>query len=137
VPAYIVFNDRTLIEMAETRPETLDDMARISGIGAKKLEQYGKAFLEVITGEQRDMHPTRRKLAGRESGAIYDELLRVQAELAQGEDGIDKPLSCSASLLARVAALRPRDPRDLARLLGEKRAERFGAAFLDVLQAVD
>ena len=65
VPAYIVFNDRTLIEMAETRPATLDDMAGISGIGAKKLDQYGDAFLGVINGEAEQMHPTRRKLAGR------------------------------------------------------------------------
>ena len=49
-PAYIVFPDRTLIEMAETRPRTLDEMARIGGVGAKKLERYGAAFLEVIAG---------------------------------------------------------------------------------------
>lgn len=36
VPAYIVFNDKTLIEMAQTRPKTLDDMAGIGGVGAKK-----------------------------------------------------------------------------------------------------
>jgi ATP-dependent DNA helicase RecQ len=42
VPAYVVFTDRTLIEMAEARPATLDEMARISGVGAKKLETYGR-----------------------------------------------------------------------------------------------
>ena len=51
MPAYIVFNDRTLIEMAERRPDSLDEMARINGVGAKKLEQYGKAFLEVIADD--------------------------------------------------------------------------------------
>ncbi|KRS13326.1 ATP-dependent DNA helicase RecQ [Roseovarius atlanticus] len=137
MPAYIVFNDRTLIEMAETRPRTLDDMARISGVGSKKLEQYGAAFLEVINGEAEVMHPTRRKLAGRETGTVYDRLLEVQANLQRGEDGIDKPLSCSASLLARVAASKPRDLGDLERLLGDKRTERFGPAFLDVLHATD
>ncbi|MGB3556206.1 MAG: DNA helicase RecQ, partial [Jannaschia sp.] len=64
-PAYVVFTDRTLIEMAETRPATLDAMARISGIGATKLERYGATFLSVITGEAPDApHPARRKLAG-------------------------------------------------------------------------
>ena len=137
MPAYIVFNDRTLIEMAETRPKTLDDMARISGVGSKKLEQYGSTFLEVINGEAEAMHPTRRKLAGRDSGSLYDRLLEVQANLARGEDGIDKPLSCSASLLARVAQAKPRDLGDLERLLGDKRTERFGPAFLDVLHTAD
>ena len=53
VPAYIVFNDRTLIEIAETRPGTLDEMARIAGVGAKKLERYGAEFLSVVAGAAR------------------------------------------------------------------------------------
>ncbi|WP_299349363.1 DNA helicase RecQ [uncultured Shimia sp.] len=133
VPAYIIFNDRTLIEMAEMRPSDLDDMARISGVGAKKLESYGDAFLTVINGEAAALHPSRRKLAGRESGVLYDRLLEVQADLARGPEGIDKPMSCSASLLAKVASVKPDDEFAMSRLLGEKRAERFGAAFLDVL----
>jgi len=134
VPAYIIFTDRTLIEMAETRPADLDGMARIGGIGAKKLESYGAAFLEVINGEARQMAPARRKLAGREAGDVYDQLMQIQAALARGEAGIDKPLSCSASLLAKVAQLRNADNAALERLLGERRAERFGPAFLDVLR---
>lgn len=134
VPAYVIFNDRTLIEMAQTRPQTLDDMARISGVGAKKLERYGAAFLEVIVGEAQQMHPTRRKLAGRAAGSVYDRLLAVQADLARGEDGVEKPLSCSASLLAKVAQMREADASALERLLGDRRAERFGPAFLDVLR---
>ena len=137
VPAYVVFNDRTLIEMAETRPASLDEMARISGVGAKKLERYGDAFLTVINGEAAAMHPTRRKLAGRAAGSLYDRLLEVQADLSRGEAGIDKPLSCSASVLARVASSRPSDLEGLARILGERRAERFGPAFLDVLHGAD
>ncbi len=134
VPAYVIFNDRTLIEMAETRPATLDDMARISGVGAKKLERYGADFLSVITGAAEEMHPTRRKLAGRDAGAVYDRLLEVQAGLTRGTDGSEKPLSCSASLLAKVAQLRPGDAGTMTRLLGEKRADRFATAFLDVLR---
>jgi ATP-dependent DNA helicase RecQ len=133
VPAYIIFNDRTLIEMAEKRPSDLDTMAGISGIGAKKLNSYGDAFLEVINGEAAQMHPTRRKLAGRDAGSIYDQLLEVQAELTRGEGGIDKPLTCSASMLAKVAQMRSGDADAMNRLLGERRAKRFTAAFLDVL----
>lgn len=135
VPAYVIFPDRTLIEMAETRPANLDEMARVNGVGAKKLERYGASFLEVINGEAAQTHPVRRKLAGRDAGSLYDRLLEVQAGLARGEGGIDKPLSCSASQLAKVAQLRPDDEQALERLLGERRAERFGAAFLDVLRA--
>ena len=134
VPAYIIFTDRTLIEMAEARPRDLDAMAGISGVGAKKLDTYGDAFLEVINGEALQVHPTRRKLAGRDAGQVYDQLLQVQADLARGAAGTDKPLSCSASLLAKVAQLRNADETALSRLLGERRADRFGTAFLDVLR---
>ena len=134
VPAYIIFTDRTLVEMAENRPETLDQMAGIGGVGAKKLDSYGSAFLQIITGDEKPMHPQRRRLAGREAGTTYDQLMQVQAELTHGTTGLDKPLSCSASLVAKVAALHSPNPNALLEILGERRAERFASAFLDVLQ---
>ncbi|BAL97969.1 DNA helicase RecQ [Rubrivivax gelatinosus] len=48
VPAYVVFHDATLAEMARERPQTLDDLAGISGVGAKKLEAYGEEILRVL-----------------------------------------------------------------------------------------
>ena len=48
VPAYVVFADRTLIEMAQAKPQSLDAMSRIHGVGANKLMRYGDIFLEVI-----------------------------------------------------------------------------------------
>ena len=134
VPAYIIFNDRTLIEMAEKRPADLDGMARIGGVGAKKLDSYGDAFLEVINGASEEVHPMRRKLAGRDEGALYDRLLEVQVDLSRGTMGADKPMSCSASLIAKVAQVKPNDTGGMTRLLGDKRAARFGDAFLQVLR---
>ncbi|MEO9864530.1 MAG: DNA helicase RecQ [Yoonia sp.] len=134
-PAYIIFNDRTLIEMAEKRPMTLDDMARIGGVGAKKLESYGNAFLEVIAGEAEQLHPQRRKLAGRNEGDVYDRLLAAQTDLQRGPHGADKPMSLNASLLAKVAQLRGADSTMIEKLIGEKYAERFGDAFLEVLES--
>ena len=48
LPAYIVFNDATLAQMALTAPSTLDELAGISGVGAKKLEAYGREILRVL-----------------------------------------------------------------------------------------
>ncbi len=48
LPAYLVFNDATLAQMAQAVPETLDDLAQVSGVGAKKLEAYGRAILRVL-----------------------------------------------------------------------------------------
>ncbi len=49
VPAYLVFSDATLLEMATYLPQSLDDMHKISGFGEVKLARYGAAFLEPIT----------------------------------------------------------------------------------------
>jgi ATP-dependent DNA helicase RecQ len=48
VPAYIVFGDATLRGIAVTKPGTLDELGAISGIGEKKLQQYGDALLAVV-----------------------------------------------------------------------------------------
>jgi ATP-dependent DNA helicase RecQ len=48
VPAFMIFPDRTLIDMAEKRPSTLDEMRRVHGVGERKLVQYGDAFLEAL-----------------------------------------------------------------------------------------
>ena len=48
LPAYIVFNDATLAQMALTAPATLDELSGISGVGAKKLEAYGREILRVL-----------------------------------------------------------------------------------------
>jgi ATP-dependent DNA helicase RecQ len=48
VPAYVIFADRTLIDMAEKRPATLDEMLDVHGVGERKLARYGDAFLETL-----------------------------------------------------------------------------------------
>jgi ATP-dependent DNA helicase RecQ len=48
VPAYIVFADKSLIDMARRKPRTPADMAQVHGMGEVKLAQYGHVFLEVI-----------------------------------------------------------------------------------------
>jgi ATP-dependent DNA helicase RecQ len=47
VPAYIIFNDKTLLEISKKLPQTEDEFLKISGVGAAKLERYGKEFLEL------------------------------------------------------------------------------------------
>jgi ATP-dependent DNA helicase RecQ len=48
VAAYVVFADKTLIDMTRRRPATLGEMATVHGVGAAKLRQYGDTFLDVI-----------------------------------------------------------------------------------------
>jgi ATP-dependent DNA helicase RecQ len=48
VPAYVIFSDATLLELVRLRPQTLDEMIRVSGVGPTKLERYGRHFLQEI-----------------------------------------------------------------------------------------
>ncbi|MDZ4087074.1 MAG: DNA helicase RecQ [Tabrizicola sp.] len=136
VPAYVVFPDKTLIEMAEKKPATLDQMAGITGVGARKLESYGAAFLEVITGAAEGLHPARMKLAGRPEGAVFDRLAEIQLSLSRGEDGTGKYLTCTHSTLRAIVERRPSTLGELAGIqgMGEQKVERFGEAFLAALR---
>ncbi len=48
VPPYVIFHDSTLLEILNRKPQTLDEMGQISGVGQAKLARYGEAFLEVV-----------------------------------------------------------------------------------------
>lgn len=48
VPPYVIFHDSTLLEIHNRKPQTLDEMGQISGIGQAKLQKYGDAFLLVL-----------------------------------------------------------------------------------------
>ena len=50
VPPYVVFHDRTLIEIASRQPTTLAELGTVTGVGQAKLERYGEAVLQVLDG---------------------------------------------------------------------------------------
>ena len=54
VPAYVVFSDKSLAEMARLRPQNEDEFAEINGVGAAKLKKFAGPFLEVISGVAAD-----------------------------------------------------------------------------------
>jgi len=53
VPPYVIFHDSVLRDMAGLRPQTSALLGELPGIGSKKLEAYGDAFLEVIRQYER------------------------------------------------------------------------------------
>ena len=79
------------------------------GVGATKLERYGAAFLRNRHRRGRGPVPFPRaaRSQGREAGVLYDRLLSVQADLARGDSGLDKPLSCSSSQLCQTGRSAP------------------------------
>jgi len=76
VPPYVIFHDNTLLEMTRQRPDTLEKMAHISGIGERKLDQYGKSFLNIILA-----HPVAELLDNNLSDTVNETLnLYAQGE---------------------------------------------------------
>jgi len=93
VPPYVIFHDTTLLEMLNSKPQTLAQMALISGVGASKLERYGQAFLAVLKGEA-------------PSAPIADlrsELIRL-AEQGLAPEKIAEKLKCGEKTLWRLLA---------------------------------
>jgi ATP-dependent DNA helicase RecQ len=58
LPAYVIFHDATLAAIAQAHPTTSDELAQISGVGARKLEVYGPGVLAVLRGEPVEAEPT-------------------------------------------------------------------------------
>jgi superfamily II DNA helicase RecQ len=50
VPAYVIFNDATLLQIAERRPTSAQALLAVPGIGPSKLQLYGRALLDVVAG---------------------------------------------------------------------------------------
>ena len=82
VPPYVIFGDATLQQMAHYMPQSRESLLRISGVGARKLEDLGDAFLSVIVEHARSNNlkekavPVRRKKGNsrvREAGSTYDQ----------------------------------------------------------------
>ena len=48
MPPYVIFHDSTLREMAAARPQSREALGRVTGVGTRKLEAYGDAFLAVL-----------------------------------------------------------------------------------------
>jgi ATP-dependent DNA helicase RecQ len=48
IPPFMIFHDATLKDMLENKPSSLENFARISGVGQKKLDKYGAQFLAVL-----------------------------------------------------------------------------------------
>lgn len=57
LPPYIIFNDKTLIDMCMKLPGSKPEMLNVSGVGTAKYEKYGQRFLEAI-GDYRLQHPS-------------------------------------------------------------------------------
>ncbi|KHD08635.1 ATP-dependent DNA helicase RecQ [Candidatus Thiomargarita nelsonii] len=83
VPPYVIFHDSTLEDMVLQRPQTLTEFAQLSGVGTRKLERYGKIFIEVVdahASQYGDTQPTSTISAPKTDETILSESVEITLE---------------------------------------------------------
>ena len=88
-PAYVVFPDRSLIEMAAAKPMSLDDLARIHGVGAAKLQKYGVGFPRRHSRARRCLNCPKSRRCGAGSRRLW--LARASPRSRRGAAICERP----------------------------------------------
>lgn len=129
VPPYVIFGDTTLQQMAHFIPQSMDSLARISGVGTVKLEELGEEFLSLITAharmnnlEERSNTPVRNaKRSARRAnrdGSTYDLTRRLVAEGLSLSDIASRRGISEGTVLSHLEQLQQaNEPLDLAGVL--------------------
>ncbi len=142
VPAYVVFDNKTLVKMAELKPRSLAELRRVPGVGEVKLERYGKQFLEVLTEQPtsqlsetyRETHKliqqglTPAEVAEKRSLTHGTVLQHCAALVAAGTIGVSVATGLSAKEVYEIeAAYRnlPADAQGKLKPLFERLGERY------------
>jgi ATP-dependent DNA helicase RecQ len=77
VPPYVIFHDSTLKLMAQVQPQTLAEFGEISGVGARKLEQYGERFLSEIKAYRQEQGLAVSRTAKKSDSPNFTQLITL------------------------------------------------------------
>ena len=138
IPAYIVFSDKTLIQMVDKKPKNLDQMLLIHGVGKKKLFKFGDQFLKVINGDHaRKTHPARKKIVGKPNACLFDLIEDVIHKHSRGIHGLDKPLHVSPALIRKIFQRKPKKLSELKSINGmtARILERYGKPLIQAISS--
>ena len=149
VPPHIVFSDVSLREMARFYPATAREFARITGVGAQKLRDYGPQFLRAIAHHLLT-HPrqvfaddtfrvpvggaTARPPEGPYDTELFERLRRLRMDLAQ-QESLPAYIIFHDSVLREIARRKPRSAEELLLIpgLGERKCQKYGPAVLQLI----
>ena len=148
VPAFVVFHDRSLLDMAAHKPQSLEQLAACHGVGALKLERYGERILAVLK-DAADTQPSAEVapdaepgrpaaepvLAGNFDARLFHRLKALRLEIAQAED-VPPYVVFHKFSLQEMAVNRPRTLEAMAECYGvdASKVERYGARFLTAIE---
>lgn len=133
VPPFVVFSDATLEDMAAVKPKNLAEMGKVHGVGAFKLEKYGRRFLEVLletdTEEEKE-----EEMENDEDSTLLEDLKNLRRRMAGEVHKAPKSIF-SDEILSSMVLQRPTTLEELKRIrgIGSKKAAAYGMPFLRLL----
>ena len=129
----MVFSDATLEDMAAVKPKNLAEMGKVHGVGAFKLEKYGRRFLEVLletdTEEEKE-----EEMENDEDSTLLEDLKNLRRRMAGEVHKAPKSIF-SDEILSSMVLQRPTTLEELKRIrgIGSKKAAAYGMPFLRLL----
>ncbi len=136
-PHFKVFNDRTLFEIADLDPYSLDEMRHAHGMSGGQLKRYGSRLLSIIAQARKQPPPPPRKKKKRPSDDVverYDKLHNWRKIKAQAR-GVESDVIISRDALWSIARENPKSDDQLAKIpfVGQWRADRYGSEIIELI----
>jgi ribonuclease D len=139
-PPFKIFGDRTLSELAEAAPSTLDDLPSIYGMSSGQIRRYGRHIIRIIDEAKQAPTPRRpRSNNRRPPDAVYNRYERLhnwRKERAKRR-GVESDVIISRDALWQLAHHNPKSYQDLAQIagLGKWRRQTYGEDILNALSS--
>lgn len=136
-PLFKIFGNKTLLDLAQNVPRTLDDLRAVSGMTAGQIQRYGQRLLQVIEQGQRAQPPSRPHRSKGPSDAVarrYEKLHLWRKERARAR-GVESDVILGRQALWEIARVHPQTAEDLLRIesLGPWRRQTYGSEILRVM----
>jgi len=137
-PLFKVFNNRTLIELAQVAPKTLTELRQVYGMTPGQIRRYGRPLLAAIEAGRKTPLPLPRKRNKRPPEAVlnrYEKLHNWRKRRAR-KRGVESDVIISRDALWVIAETNPRTEEELSKLcgVGRWRCQTYGQEILDILR---
>ena len=137
-PPFQVLNDRTLLTLVQTHPDTLDKLAHVDSLKPYHVRRYGEPLLRAIRQGMHTQPPQPPPLPPRHSEVEIArfQALRAWRKRVADERGVDADVILSNAILWTLAEHPPRTLEELSRVegLGPWKRETYGEAIMDVMR---
>lgn len=131
VPPFVVFSDATLEDMIRLSPKNQEEMAKVHGVGAFKLQKYGTRFLDILHQNQKVTVSDERIT----NEALLKRLYTLRRRICEERKVAARQIFTDA-MLEQMAEMRPMTLKELKEIkgIGERKAQQYGLLFLPILQ---